>query len=146
MLDRARLGLLHGVGLLKAVAALVQGLLVQVVVPVDGLDCAGGADDKVFVGLKLDQWVLSRQCEGEGEKKEEKGLHGCAQCLRMAEASRPSVSFKGGTGNVHRVQMDSNNDNWSLHTISVCVLEYYCRLPSKNMNFDILMFGSQLNM
>ena len=71
VLDGAGLGRLQGVGLLKAVAALVQGGLVQVALLVDGLDGAGGADDKVFVGLKLGQLVLSRQGEGERDEEEE---------------------------------------------------------------------------
>ena len=71
VLNGAGLGRLQGVSLLKAVAALVQGGLVQVALLVDGLDGAGGANDKVFVGLKLGQLVLSRQGEGERDEGEE---------------------------------------------------------------------------
>ena len=111
VLDGAGLGRLQGVDLLKAVAALVQGGLVQVALPVDGLDGAGGADDKVFVALKLDQLVLSRQGEGKRKEKEEEGLHCWAQSLRMVAHLPASVTFKGDKGEAHRVHMDSNNDN-----------------------------------
>ena len=110
MLDGAGLGRFQGVGLLKAVAALVQGGLVQVAVLVNGLDGAGGANDKVFVGFKLGQLVLSRQGEGKREE-EEKGLHCWARSLRMDAHLPASPTFKGDTGDAHRVHMDSNNDN-----------------------------------
>ena len=78
MLDGAGLGRVQGVGLLKAVATLVQRRFVQVAVPVQCLDRAGGADDKVFVAFKLDQWVLSWQGKCQREEEKEKGLHGWA--------------------------------------------------------------------
>ena len=83
VLDGAGLGRVQGVGLLKAVATLVQRCFVQVAVLVQCLDRAGGADDKVFVAFKLDQWVLSWQGKCQRKEEEEKGLHGWAQNLGM---------------------------------------------------------------